>query len=248
MGSWGRAGWILMAIVSALFVVGGAVMAVSATSAQDRLMPLAGIAFFGSALLIAVVKLRQSRSWLGSTAADFPDRTIVFRRTPAQTAVWIVIFAGMAISGGLMLFAEPDSIKTQVAAWIIIAAGVAGPIGFLLRPVRLTLSPDGLDYSGFKIGPIAWGDILGVELKPNALGQFVALRIRNQEKYFSRGFPSGLRAIAWDDAPFRIDAQQLGAPALEIADAIALRVSRMPTKRPSLEAASGEFHPRKTIK
>jgi hypothetical protein len=95
----------------------------------------------------------------------------------------------MAAAGSAVILFD----DTASASFRSSAAGCAAIFGFfafgllaLRHSASLVLSPEGLDYSVFGTGPIAWSDIRGVGLKRRFESQLIALDVAREGQYQRR--------------------------------------------------------------
>jgi hypothetical protein len=95
------------------------------------------------------------------------------------------------------------------------------------RSASLELSPEGLDFSGFGTGPIAWADLRGATIKTTGKINYISLDLREPEKYLARRpnsvwhFLERLRLAS----PFSFSPPAIGADLELVHKAIQIRLS-----------------------
>lgn len=161
---------------------------------------------------------------------DRAEETRVFRLSVAETATRVLPFLGMAIASVLIGY---DPVYNDVYPLWTAAAALCLAVALLILGTdmayraRLTLSPAGLDYSPFGIGPIAWAEIAAAELDLAKGRRLLRLTPRDAEALFRRGLPrAGSRGGLFgrrSTPPFVLDLTRLGEADETLLAAIALR-------------------------
>jgi hypothetical protein len=111
----------------------------------------------------------------------------------------IFTICGMIAGLVLMVISCAYVLATGPVDGLAIAGLVVFGIALIVFPIfgrmsTLKLSPQGLDYSGYACGSIAWPDIESVEADYVSRTFIVTLRLRDEEKYIQRGLRGiGLR-------------------------------------------------------
>ena len=232
MSEWGKVKSTIMVLITSAFAVLGIGMLLFPSLGQSRLIGLGVLAFFGSAVPFSLIKLAGAGWRRQADAVDTPDVTRVFARSPMEMMALAFMAFGMGVGCYLLLKIEPAKESVRIAGWVgVVMCGfavIAMPLVAVLRPLRLVLSPHGLDYSYFKIGPIEWRDITAVHVGTMLRSEYVAVEVSDPEKYYARGFVRGGRASRWLSdrfpSPFLFIPQQFGASAQTVAEAIRLRL------------------------
>ncbi|HWA48014.1 MAG TPA: hypothetical protein VG742_07060 [Dongiaceae bacterium] len=247
MSEWGKVKSTIMVLITSAFAVLGIFLLLFPRSTQSSLIGLGVLAFFGSAVPFSLIKLAGAGWRKHAGIIDAPEITRTFARSTVEIAALSFMALGMGIGCYLLLKMGPAKESVRIAAWVGVAmcglAVIVIPIIAVVRPVRLILSPHGLDYSLFKIGPIEWRDITAVHVGTMLRSEYVAVEVSDPDKYYARGFVRGGRASRWLSdrfpSPFLFIPQQFGANAAAVAEAIRLRLggagSPPPPTEPSLD-------------
>ena len=232
MAEWGLTKSISMLLIASAFAVVAGFMLFAARTERDVLLGFGVLAFFGSMIPFSMVKLAGAIG-RGRTPIDDPASTRVFCRPTREVAALTVMALGLGLGCYLMLALEPAKAGLRIAAWVaIVMCGfgvVAIPVMARLRPIRLVLAPQGLDFTFFKVGLIEWRDIVGVGVGHFMRSDVVSLDLADPEKYFARGFPKRGRNLKWLSgafaSPFVFVPSQFGASTEAVVEAIKLRMS-----------------------
>jgi Na+/melibiose symporter-like transporter len=153
----------------------------------DKPLSIAGSLIVGPIGVVIAVRCLRWRNQGDIEAANNP--AAVVHMTTARFEVYTVALALLAMAAGFAFAIGAPDIKLQVLAWV-------GMVGFAVLSVMilvtrriawLRLSPDGLEFSAFGVGPIPWKDIRGAR-STSALGRvpIVALDLNNEEDYQAR--------------------------------------------------------------
>jgi hypothetical protein len=233
MREWGIVTSVVMLLITSAFGIIGMFMLFDTGSAEKQLVGLGALAFFGSGIPYSLLKLLRATIGKRRIENDTPAAVRVFVKSKGELAALTFMSAGAGLGCYLLPQLDPAKESMRYVGWfgaVFCGLGVCViPTMAKLRPFRLTLSPHGLDYTLFKVGPIEWRDILSVRTG-EALGtEFISLELTDKEKYFARGFPKRGRKPRWlgsgFSSPFVILPLQLGASARSIVDAIDIRLS-----------------------
>lgn len=106
--------------------------------------------------------------------------------------VALIVFGvlGATIVFGVIRLPRGDGANPEIWYFTVFFAAFAvfTPIALQWQNVTLIVSPAGLDYSLFKVGPIAWSDIRQATLvRVLIFNQFIVLDVPNPEKYLGQG-------------------------------------------------------------
>jgi hypothetical protein len=169
--------------------------------AAPRFLMLGTVLFLAGILKLCAVSLLRRRDGLFAQAANDASATLRLSR-PKPDRLAIVVCGWLAAAGSVLLSLGSSELLPAAAAFFLAAlfGGMAAFATFKLRsPVTLRLSPQGLDYSVFKTGPIAWPDILAVN--PASVGRVkvIALKLADETKYLP---PSGRLPGSWGNRFF----------------------------------------------
>lgn len=112
-----------------------------------------------------------------------------------------------------------DPVQVAIPA-VVAVVSIAGLVVSMKKPAaELILSPAGLNYNLFEVGPIAWDDVVSAEVISGYSSESVRLTLRDPTRYKTRS------SRETKDAPFVIQCRSVGAPASAIVEAINLRRS-----------------------
>lgn len=173
-------GLATLVIVLAAFLVDG--------RPGTRYVMLGSVLFLAGILKICAVSLLRRRDTLFAQAAD--DANVVLRLSRPMSDQLAIVVCSWLATAGCVLFSlgGPDLAFSllSLALAALFGSGAAFATSKLRNPVTLTLSPQGLDYSVFKTGPIAWPDI--VAAIPSSVGRVkvIALNLTDETKYLPR--------------------------------------------------------------
>jgi hypothetical protein len=193
-----KTGWLLAFLFSG---AAGLYLATRALTAQETSWSLLS----GAAALFSIVPFSLMR-FAGLTArryaaaAQDPNATLILQQTTVSRIGNVVMFMSLAAACGFGLIDGVDDPVNRLLTWVGFALFLVMPITASVRgpgSPRMTLGPAGLDYSLFKIGPIAWNDIARVELRRVLRSQTIALYLSDEDKYFRRGFKRPGKFFGW---------------------------------------------------
>jgi hypothetical protein len=186
-------------------------------------------------VMVAIGKLVSPTARRHSWAAADPGATLVLSRSWFSVALMMAMCAALAGACALGLAAGIADPFWRAATWsgLVLFAALAFASPLRGRRVRLRLSADGLDYSEFKIGPIAWPDIQSVEERVVLRSAVIALHLSDEQKYFQRGFKRPARGLGWTrhlvPSEFLIPEAMFDVPIDWLLAAIKLRLDRYGT-------------------
>ncbi|HEX6119884.1 MAG TPA: hypothetical protein VFZ03_10590 [Dongiaceae bacterium] len=146
--------------------------------------------FFGGFIPTSLVMLVNPTAWRLRHAVRNPNVPVKITRSWVVT-VGILIGALLMTSASVyaLVSSPADDPSRGLAIFGLVVCPVAGLGAVLMQViVALTLSPEGLDFSAFKCGPIAWSDISAVYVQRMFRTYVVAVEVRDEEKYIARGF------------------------------------------------------------
>lgn len=193
-----KSGWLLGFLVCA----GGTwyFLAAALRGPEVSWSLLSGAMLFFALLPLSLARLADVTARRRAVAAADPAATLDIRQSALSRAAIMLMFLAMSACCAFGLREGVQDITLRVLVWIGLVAFLASAIDAPFRgasSARMTLSPAGLDYSGFKIGPIAWTDIERAEQHRVLRSQVIALFVRDEEKYFRRGFKRPGRLLGW---------------------------------------------------
>jgi len=212
------------------FAAFGIAVLVLAGDTKGRLAG-AGIIVFGfSWLPLVLTRLFGALEDQDRQRNDRPEEIRIFRLGLGETVTRVLPFLGMAIASILVGY---DPVYNDVSPLWAAAAALFPVLALLFLGfdiayrAKLTLSPAGLDYAPFGIGPIAWAEIAAAELDLARHRRLLRLTPRDAEALFQRGLPRqgtrgglfGRRSVP----PFVIDLTRLGEADDTLLAAINLR-------------------------
>jgi hypothetical protein len=192
-----KLGW---AVFLAVFSASAVFLAWKATTRDElSLTLLAGAFGCIAAVMVAVGKLASPTARRHAAAAVDPGATLVLTRSWFSVVVMMAMCATLAGACALGLAGGIGDPFWRAATWLGLILFAALSLASPLRGRRawLRLSAEGLDYSEFKIGPIAWPDIQSVEMRVVLRSAVIALHLSDEQKYFQRGFKRPSRGFGW---------------------------------------------------
>ncbi|HNB25802.1 MAG TPA: hypothetical protein PLR41_02505 [Alphaproteobacteria bacterium] len=174
--------WLLILLVAGSFAL---IYLISATWGESTL-PM-GMVFVG-VVLLALERLVDWSAHRHAKAAADPAETVVLKRS---------IFSLLLVSGAFLAFAGAcvipitqgiDNSTARLWAWLGFLVFCGSAIGIPIRRqfVSLTMSPEGLDYSSFNVGPIRWGDIAEASISRIFRTEYIRLRVVDEERHLGR--------------------------------------------------------------
>lgn len=196
-------------------------------------------------LLFAVLPLPLMRLASGTarrqakTAAD-PKATLTLKRSLSSVAGMVWMFAALATACGFGLASGIDDQTTRLAVWagLIVFAILAASVPFQRNQAKVTLSPAGLDFNQFKVGAIAWPDIDRVEIHRVMRTRLISLFLRDEDKYFRRGFKRPGKLLKWTThlvpSEFSIADATFDVPAEWLLNAIQVRLDHFGKADPQM--------------
>lgn len=197
--------WLVLLLVGLFFVL---LMAARTAMDPEGVSAYWNVGlFFGAFIPISVPALVNPTAIKHRHASDHPQLAIKILRSWWTTGARLVGFLMMALACGWALASGiDDTFESGLAvAGVVLFAGLALSLIRLQVTVSLGLSPEGLDYSLFRMGPIPWQDIAAVEVERVLRTDAVVLYLRDEEKYYQRGFKCLARwAQLFSSTPFMI--------------------------------------------
>jgi hypothetical protein len=142
---------------------------------------------FGSLVVMALVLFLRRRDVQYGHAAQDADATVRFCR-PMRDMLTLLIYLLLAAIGAVfLLFAGQEVLVPGALMLAFVGLLLAGFYWRISRPVpTLTLSPAGLDFSPFNVGPIAWLDIERATMS-RGRATVVKLKLADEAKYLRPG-------------------------------------------------------------
>jgi hypothetical protein len=132
---------------------------------------------------------------------------------------WVGVVFVLGICAVAYKQSGDDPVQVAIPA-VVAVTSIVGLIISMKKPAaELILSPAGLDYNRFGVGPIAWEDLASAEVISGYSSESVRLTLRDPVRYKTRS------SRGRKDKPFLIQCSSVGAPAAAIVDAINLRRS-----------------------
>ena len=223
----------------------GIAVLVLAGDTKGRLVGAGIIVFAFSWLPLVLFRLFGALEDQDRQRSDRAEEARVFRLSLGETVTRVLPFLGMAIAGILIgydpVYNDVYPLWTAAAALCLVLALVFLATDIAYR-AKLTLSPDGLDYSPFDIGPIAWAEIAAAELDLAKGRRLLRLTPRDAEALFQRGLPrAGTRGGLFGRRslpPFVLDLTRLGEADEMLLAAVNLRL-HVTGGRPARHEQSG---------
>jgi len=228
--------WLVIVGLTALIFAYSAYSgrSVDGTGASDDWRETGGKgAILVSVILYLFFRLRSGAKRVPTISQYGPTTNVVFSGAAIEFVPMVFPMIGGAVGSYLLLSQEVRSVWTLLFAGAGICLALVTSLVVLMYLVygriRLSLSDEGLDYSPFKCGPIAWQDIKGVDVRRFLSSDLISLELMEPEKYFARGFPKtghniGRHVKAFS-SPFVIAPKQLQATSDSILGAINVRLA-----------------------
>jgi hypothetical protein len=146
--------------------------------------------FYGALAPFALGRLVSHTAWKHRHSYRDPRSQLVINRSWFSSACYLVallMLAGACVYGPVLN--GPDDFAHFVgllglAAWALAVLAVSRS----QISTALILSSEGLNYTPFKVGTIAWSDIRAAEIACAKQGYVIALHIPDEDKYIRRGF------------------------------------------------------------
>jgi hypothetical protein len=231
-----RLGWMVFLLA---FSVGAIFLAWAAITRDGLSLTLLASALVCVACtMVAINKLVSTTARSHAAAAADPGATLLLTRSWFSLALMMAMCAALAGACALGLAAGIAGPFWRAATWagLVLFAAVAVVSPLRGRRTWLRLSPEGLDYSEFKIGPIAWGDIQSAEEGTVLRSGVIALHLSDEQKYFQRGFKRPPRGLGWTrhmvPSEFLIPEAMFDLPVDWLLSAIQVRLDRFGTSAP----------------
>lgn len=187
--------WILSRIVWVFLLLLGLVVvlmkvAVDLMNGEARVDHLGMTLFFGGFVPLSLAMLISPTSWRLRHVVSDPRVRLRITRSWYVSAGQLLgaLLMGSACAYALTIGDGDGSSNGLASAGLLTSVGFAVGIVFAHSTMILTLSPEGLDFHGFRCGPIAWTDISAVEVRRVFRTYVVNLQLRDEEKYVLRGF------------------------------------------------------------
>jgi hypothetical protein len=211
---------IVWALMLGLFGVGALLMFVTAAAIHDVDALALGFLFLGIVLL-AILKLLDWSAHRHAKAAKEPMATFVLTFSRVSLVLLSGAYLSLAAACAIPIAEGIDDPTIRLVAWVglLAFAGAAIALPIQKRFVTLTMSPYGLDYTSFQVGPISWRDIGDVSISRLFRTESVALQIADEEKYLGRRSSPIKRWLRW-----RIVGQAFDVSPQWLAKAIQLRI------------------------
>jgi hypothetical protein len=179
--------WTLILLV-AVSVAAFAVL-LFATGEAGALSALALACMFGGMIPISIAMLIDPAARRYRHLESDPTATLTIGRSTGRTIARTLMFGGLA--AGTLIMVLKDT--TDITNWLVLSVFVVFAVLMPFRPqVTLTLSPEGLNYSLFKTGTIAWTDVRDARLERYFLNRFIVLDVREPDKYLGNEWRAGL--------------------------------------------------------
>jgi hypothetical protein len=203
-----RVVWVFLLLLG-LFVVLMKV-AVDLMNGEVRLDHLGMTLFFGGFIPLSLAMLISPTSWRLRHLVSDPKARLLITRSWYVSAGQLLgaLLMGSACAYAIVVGDPDDSSNGLAIAGLLIFAGFALIIILAHSTMVLTLAPEGIDFRGFRCGPIAWTDIGAVEVRRAFRTYVVNLQLRDEEKYVQRGFKRLGHRWAWtrvfNSSPFSL--------------------------------------------
>lgn len=205
-------------------------MAVTGQVLADKQLGMIGGAIFIVAVVFAAVfSSRRKRPLQLSSLVDDPHAIILV--VPSPVDMKVLSFSFLVAGFGCALIALETTAELEDRIWPLagVVLFVALPVVGLVRrhSVSLKLSPEGLDFSGFRTGLIAWADVRAATIKSMGKVRYIALELRDPQKYLARRPKSAWHVLeyVWPSSTFTFSPPAVGVEEEVILKAIQIRLS-----------------------
>jgi hypothetical protein len=234
--------WTIMLMISSAIVAFNAYLVF--TDESTRTSALSLVLIFGGMLPIALMRVVSPMERRYADRKFDRGATLVLGRSIGRTVASSLMFWGLAGGSAIQLAGvENTGSENWFFLLFFVVFAIAMPAMTLWQKIALTISPNGLDYSLFKIGAIPWSDIRSASLERTLLTRFIVLDLRNQEQYLARV------KQAWEPRQLRTG-KRLSSPfalltaSVDTSPEWLLQVIRARLEPPANEAAaaSGALH------
>jgi hypothetical protein len=164
-------------------------LAVTGQIPQEKQITLIGGAVLLAAIMLggAFYKFRRKE---GAALVGIDDANAVIQVSlpPIEAKAFTAMFLFAAIGCGIMILGDDLDGGDQIWPWcgLLLFGGLSAFFLFRKQTVSLRLSPEGIDYTVFKTGTIAWRDIQAVAIKTMGKINYIALDLRNPQDYLAR--------------------------------------------------------------
>jgi hypothetical protein len=224
---------IALAVAIAMVLI--SVLVTLTAKAEDSRVQMLGFGVFFATVVPSILVARRrldqgKRSVMGLLD---PQATVLLTRSRLNSFLRLISsLGGLVASATFIETSEPDSPYWVIGWAMLVAFSVIAVVLLLLlswRGFTITLSPVGINYSAFRVGPIAWADIRSAELRPYMKRDVLNLELVDSEKYFARGYPlrrmSEAMAKRAGLSAFMVSGESVGLTSREIHDAVAVRLA-----------------------
>jgi hypothetical protein len=192
MTSWRKAVELIVTVVvvGAMTVVLLGVFLVEGRP-ETRNVAIGIVLFFGAVSKGGAIALLRRRDLKYRQAAEDPAATLRLSRPKSDDRALLGWFSVATAGCVFMLLGGKESPFGWLAPSVLLAIfGTALVMGFVAlwrgQRVSLQLSPQGLDYSRFGTGPIAWPDIRAAKLTKLFKTKVITLKLHDEAKYLQR--------------------------------------------------------------
>jgi hypothetical protein len=226
-------GYILLAGIFAL----GAYSAVTGSQIVPGYSGL-GIALFAGAVLVAGFWLHASKKAPDQVLTENATGMLLLTMPVRKKALHAAVLVAAAVAFFLLMQSAPERrlwfFQLGFGLFLVLALMALITLG---RKVSLTLSSEGLDYTPFGVGVIAWRDIRSLHLKTVGQFQTIVLDVSAPGKYVSRRL---LRRLFGQH--FEVSAMIFGQEAEWLADQIKRRIVAFGPRSKASAVAPGSSH------
>lgn len=232
---------VLAHLVFGAILAVGLYWAVTTDDSKDMQGGL-GLAILGATILVFLVvrRVRRKRATRRTLSQDVRD-VVLFGYPMSRYLARAASFAALAVSFHLMsqVYDVSESKPWLLTAGFWVFAGLVLLALIEMRArARLSLSPQGLDYSWFRVGMIPWHDIRGLRLTGSHRDEMIALDVvaRERDRYPSlreRLFGSFDRSPLGSE--FAITTKSFGEKTELVADEIKRRIEAFGNTHTSLD-------------
>lgn len=179
---------IVATVILIALVIEMILLATNGRMPEDEKAKMIGGAVFVAAIIFGGVFFRfRRKEVLPLGMIDDPNAIIQIDLPPSEAKAFTAMFLFAAIGCGVMILGGLDG-GDQVWPWVgLLLFGGLSMLSLFRRPtVSLRLSPEGIDHTGFKTGPIAWRDIQSATIKTMGRISYISLDLRNPQEYLAR--------------------------------------------------------------
>jgi hypothetical protein len=217
---------VVMTMILIVVLVYSIRAAVTGQIPHEKQTTMIGGAILMTAIILggAFLKFRRKRDPEPELIND-PNAVIQIGLPGIETVVFATMMLFAAIGCTIMIFGGGLDSVDQMWAWagVLLFGGLTVFLALRRQQISLRLSPEGIDYTVFRTGPIAWRDIQAATISTTGKLKQVALDVRNPQKYLARRSRSFWSFL--EQKPFTFSPPSSGVSPESIVKAIEVRLS-----------------------